>query len=229
MKDSIQVRPRSAGFVISKALIVEDHPLFGDALAMTLQSISGVEEITTAQSLEEALAEIEAGLQPDIVMLDLNLPDVSGLEGLMQLRRAIGTTPILIVSSISDERTISAALRTGASGFVPKHSQRPVFAAALDCIAAGGVFVPEDFAFSGAKGVDEALRRMSSLTPQQARILSLICDGKLNKQIAWDMSIAEATVKAHVTAIMRKLAVQSRTQAVLIAQNARFDFLNADQ
>jgi DNA-binding NarL/FixJ family response regulator len=111
---------------------------------------------------------------------------------------------------------------------VPKHSQRPVFAAALDCIAGGGVFVPEDFSFSGAKGVDEALRRMSSLTPQQARILSLVCDGKLNKQIAWDMSIAEATVKAHVTAIMRKLAVQSRTQAVLIAQNARFDFLKSE-
>lgn len=207
------------------ALIVEDHPLFSDALAMTLQSIAGVQRTLTADSLEAALGRLADGAPVDIVLLDLNLPDVDGFDGLIRLKQAVGAVPVLIVSSIADERTIAAALRAGASGFVPKHSQRPVFAAAFDAIARGGVFLPAGVVLSdtGPDPAGEAVRRMSSLTPQQTRILSLICAGKLNKQIAWELSIAEATVKAHVTAIMRKLGVQSRTQAVLIARDAKFD------
>jgi DNA-binding NarL/FixJ family response regulator len=214
---------------IASALIIEDHPLFSDALAITLQSLIGIDAVKTAGSLEAALERLDAGPGPDIVLLDLNLPDVEGLDGLVRLKQAVGATPVLIVSSISEERTIAAALRAGAAGYVPKHSQRTVFAAAFETVARGEVFLPEGIVVpdqTGTQGCDDALRRLASLTPQQARILALICDGKLNKQIAWELSIAETTVKAHVTAIMRKLGVQSRTQAVLVAQETRFDTLS---
>lgn len=213
---------------IASALIVEDHPLFSDALAMTLQTLLSLDAVQTAGSLGAALERIETGPATDIVLLDLNLPDVDGLEGLLRLKQAVGATPVLIVSSICEERTIAAALRAGAGGFVPKHSQRAVFAAAFDAVSRGEVFLPDGFSHDqgGTGSSDTALSRLASLTPQQARILALICDGKLNKQIAWELSIAETTVKAHVTAIMRKLGVQSRTQAVLVAQEAKFDTLS---
>jgi len=208
-------------------MIVEDHPLFSDALAITLQSIDGVARIARADCLATALDQLAGGVTPDIVLLDLNLPDVNGLDGLLRLRNALGGTPVLVVSSISEDRTIAAALAAGAAGYVPKHSQRPVFVDAFRTIAAGRSYLPDGFVQPVGQGGDEqgALRRLATLTPQQARILSLICDGRLNKQIAYELSIAEATVKAHVTAIMRKLGVQSRTQAVLVAREARFDTL----
>ena len=219
---------RASEASIASALIIEDHPLFSDALAMTLRTLLRLGAVETVDSLSAALKRLAAGPAPEIVLLDLNLPDVEGLDGLVRLKQALGETPILFVSSISNERIIAAALGAGAAGFVPKHSQRSVFAAAFDAIAQGEDFLPAGFVKeqSNTQPCDDALRRLSSLTPQQARILALICDGKLNKQIAWELSISETTVKAHVTAIMRKLHVQSRTQAVLVAQEARFDTLS---
>lgn len=209
-----------------RALVVDDHPLFCDALTLTLQSIADFEEIRTAGTLEKALNIVTQDANPDLVILDLNLPDVSGLDGLVRLRNAAPRAAILIASSMADNRMISHALRAGADGFVPKHSQRSVFRRAFECVARGEAFVPDGFIDPHAPGTDsapeDALTRLGTLTNQQARILSLICEGKLNKQIAFDLSIAETTVKAHVTAIMRKLGVHSRTQAVLIAQEASF-------
>ena len=160
---------------------------------------------------------------PSFIILDLNLPDVDGLDGLIRLKRKTEKTPIIIVSSMTDNVIISGAIVAGAAGFVPKHSARAVFKEAIDCIERGGVFKPAGYVeSSNHNNRDETISRLSSLTNQQARILELICEGKLNKQIAFDLTIAETTVKAHVTAIMRKLGVQSRTQAVLVAQDARF-------
>lgn len=211
---------------LTSALIVEDHPLFSDALALTLQAVAGIRRIHAAETLADALTHLRDHA-PDVIVLDLNLPDVSGMDGLIRLAGASGTTPIVVVSSMTEPRVISAALRAGACGFVPKHSGRDEFRRAFDAIAAGGRYLPEGFVETPedaptADPQDEALARLSTLTKQQARILQLICEGKLNKQIAFDLSIAETTVKAHVTAIMRKLGVQSRTQAVLIAGEARF-------
>ena len=162
------------------------------------------------------------------MLLDLNLPDVSGLDGLIRLKKVVGDTPVLIVSSMFDDKLINAAIRAGASGFVPKHSQPSVFRAALAEVLSGGIFAPvELFDESETESAREAeaLERLSTLTPQQARILQLVCEGKLNKQIAYELNIAETTVKAHITAILRKLGVQSRTQAVLISQSAKFSHL----
>jgi DNA-binding NarL/FixJ family response regulator len=205
------------------ALIIDDHPLFCDALELTLKSVGDFSDIRTADCLERALDHLDTDEPPSLILLDLNLPDVSGLDGLIRLKRQAEKTPVIIVSSMTENSIINGAIVAGASGFVPKHSNRAVFQEALDHISNGGTFTPAGFVEGDAPDAEtEALSRLSSLTNQQARILELICEGKLNKQIAFDLSIAETTVKAHVTAIMRKLCVQSRTQAVLVAQDAKF-------
>ena len=141
----------------------------------------------------------------------------------MRLKRHSNDAPIIIVSSVTDNTVINGGIAAGAAGFVPKHSRRSAFKDAIADIQAGKVYTPTGFvAGDGAPEENENMRRLTSLTNQQARILELICEGKLNKQIAFDLSIAETTVKAHVTAIMRKLGVQSRTQAVLVAHEAKF-------
>lgn len=208
------------------AMIVDDHPLFCDALSMTLRTVSDIHDIATADTMASALSQLETET-PDVIVLDLNLPDVNGLDGLIRLKTAVPNTPVVVVSSMADNRMITSTLRVGAAGFVPKHSKRDVFRDAFESISRGRVFTPENFVPTGDQDgprdrSEEALSRLGLLTKQQSRILQLICEGKLNKQIAYDLSIAETTVKAHVTAIMRKLGVQSRTQAVLIAQEANF-------
>lgn len=209
------------------ALIVDDHPLFCDALSMTLRAVAGIDVIATADRLDRAIALLDAGTQADVVVLDLNLPDVSGLDGLIRLKACVGGVPVVVVSSLADNRVIGAALRAGAAGFVPKHSHRDVFRAAFEAVRTGATYVPEGFVpqtdpAAPASQREAAIARLALLTRQQARILQLVCEGMLNKQIAYELTIAETTVKAHVTAIMRKLGVQSRTQAVLIARQASF-------
>jgi DNA-binding NarL/FixJ family response regulator len=213
--------------VLNSALIIDDHPLFCDALSITLRAVAGIGIVETADRLETALARLDLTPLPDVVVLDLNLPDVTGLDGLIRLRAAAGAVPVVVVSSLADNRVIAAALQAGAAGFIPKHSRREVFRAAFEAIREGRVYLPEGYVPQTADGGpatsrEQALARLALLTRQQAAILRLICEGRLNKQIAHDLSIAETTVKAHVTAIMRKLGVQSRTQAVLIASEASF-------
>jgi DNA-binding NarL/FixJ family response regulator len=215
---------------LHSALIVDDHPLFCDALSMTLKSVAGIDRIETADRLETAINRMDAAPKPDTIVLDLNLPDVNGIDGLIRLRQVAADVPVLVVSSLADSRVISACMSAGASGFVPKHSHREVFRAAFDALRAGRRFLPEGYELPAegrqrGSAREEAIGRLALLTRQQAKILQLICEGLLNKQIAYELSIAETTVKAHVTAIMRKLGVQSRTQAVLIARETSFSSL----
>lgn len=211
---------------IDVALVVDDHPLFCDALSITLRAAARIPRVETADSLAAALDRLGQG-GIGLVVLDLNLPDVSGLDGLIRLRRVAGDVPVLVVSSLADGRVVAGAMQAGAAGFVPKHSQRDMFRRAIEAVAEGRTFLPEDIVLPSAStpcapGREDAIRRLRQLTRQQARILELICEGRLNKQIAWELSIADATVKAHVTAIMRKLGVQTRTQAVLMAREVSF-------
>lgn len=230
----MSIQSVSGEMVLQRALVVDDHPLFCDALSMTLKAVAGIATVETADRLGSAIARLERGAVPDVVILDLNLPDVDGLDGLIQLKAVAGSVPVIVVSSLADNRVIGAALKAGAAGFVPKHSHRDVFRAAFEAVRQGRTYMPEGFTPSTdpnapATRREEAIARLSLLTRQQARILQLICEGMLNKQIAYDLSIAETTVKAHVTAIMRKLGVQSRTQAVLLARGASFDSLMPEQ
>lgn len=213
------------------ALVIDDHPLFCEALALTLKAVAGIVTVATAGRLESALERLAKEPRPDVLVLDLNLPDVAGFDGLIRLSAAAPGVPIVVVSSLADSRSISAALAAGAAGFVPKHSTRETFRAAFAALRAGRIYLPEGYAPTenpAASERDEAIRRLKLLTRQQAVILQLICEGKLNKQIAYELSIAETTVKAHVTAIMRKLGVLSRTQAVLVAREADFSRLLSD-
>lgn len=214
------------GRKFQSALIVEDHPLFGEALAMTLKTFVGIARIQAADRLAAALAVLKAGPVPDVILLDLHLPDVTGMEGLIRLKQEAPGVPVVVVSSLAEARVIGAALAAGAAGFVPKHAGRETFRAAFAALREGRIFTPEGYQ-PGAGGPEgpgenEAIQRLKTLTRQQAAILQLICAGKPNKVIAWELSVAETTVKAHVTAIMRKLGVTSRTQAVLMATGVNF-------
>ncbi len=208
-------------------LVIDDHPLFCEAIAMALGKGLGLETVASASRLGEALDRLGAGLEVDAIVLDLNLPDVTGIDGLMRLKAASPRTPVVVVSGLTDDRIVAQALRAGAAGFVKKDTPVDAMIAAFETVFDGGVATPPDYAPPaedeiGADGMEAALARLSELTPQQQRILSLVCEGKLNKQIAFDLGIAETTVKAHITAILRKLGVQSRTQAVLVAQKASY-------
>jgi DNA-binding NarL/FixJ family response regulator len=214
---------------LNHVLVIDDHPLFCEALAMTLGGQLGVDKVSTASSLSLALDQLANGLRPEIILLDLNLPDVDGLDGLMRIRAAAPDVPVIVVSSLSESAIISNVLRAGAAGFIPKDSPKEVLVRAFTVIWDGGSYAPEgylgDATLADSDPTDDAIERLSTLTPQQASILRQICAGKLNKQIAYDLSIAETTVKAHITAILRKLGVHSRTQAVLVAQKAKFDVI----
>ncbi|WP_226341010.1 response regulator transcription factor [Gemmobacter serpentinus] len=212
----------------TRALIVDDHPMFCDALSLTLRVLLGIAQVDTADRLDAALTRLEKGPLPDVILFDLHLPDVTGIDGLLRLRAQAPEVPVLVISSVTDERVMAAALRAGAQGFMPKHARREVLVAALTALAEGRQYLPEGFVVPDETPQDDALQRLSGLTRQQARILQHLCEGALNKQIAHDLAITEATVKAHVTAIMRKLGVHSRTQAVLMANAARFSTLMPD-
>lgn len=211
------------------ALIVDDHPLFCDALELTLKAVSNVQNMSAVGSMEAAIDALQTRSPPALIVLDLNLPDVDGLDGLIKLRSTTRVCPIIVVSSMCDNSIISGSLQAGANGFVPKHSRRAVFQEAIQAISANEVYRPPGYVETSPRGDgQDVVERLASLTRQQSCILELICDGKLNKQIAYELSIAETTVKAHVTAIMRKLDVQSRTQAVLVAQKAKFSNVQSE-
>ncbi|MFC6447974.1 response regulator [Shinella zoogloeoides] len=215
--------------VLKSALIVDDHPLFCDALAMTLTGPVGIAEVDAVGTLEAALTRLTTGPLPDVVVLDLNLPDVNGLDGVVRLRQTAPETPIVVVSSLDEVRIVRAALKAGVNAFVPKHASREEFREAFSVIARGEIHASRlALEASAPSPSEEAVKRLALLTRQQARILQLVCAGRMNKQIAYELSIAETTVKAHVTAIMRKLGVQTRMQAVLFAQEASFATMVTD-
>lgn len=208
-------------------LVIDDHPLFCDALSMTLRTLQADSSVMAANSLHEGMMVIDDGANPDAILLDLNLPDVDGVDGLIRLRTRLPGTPVVVISSYDDDRIIASVLRAGAVGFIPKQSGRGELQEAFRRIWAGETYTPPTYQpaaprESPQEDLHTSVERLGTLTPQQTRILELVCEGKLNKQIAFDLSIAETTVKAHITAILRKLNVHSRTQAVLIAQKTQF-------
>ncbi|MBK1659541.1 response regulator transcription factor [Paracraurococcus ruber] len=220
---SILRHPGCAAVV--QILIVDDHPLFRDALRGAVAAVLDGAEVEEADGIEAACAVLERQRNTDLAMLDLGMPGVTGFEGLLALRNRFPRVPVVIVSGHEDVRVMEEAVRLGAAGFVPKSIDKPVLAQALQAVLNGEVYLPPVVAAQGPRppgGKEDALAaRLAELTPQQLRVLQMIRQGLLNKQIAHELKIGETTVKAHVSEVLRKLKVVSRTQAVI--ETAKLD------
>ena len=200
-------------------VIADDHPLFRDALRQAVGSVVASARIDEAGSFEELTALLDQDSDVDLVLLDLTMPGISGFSGLIYLRAQFPAIPVVIVSASDDGGTIRQSLDFGASGFIPKRFGVETLRDAILKVLGGDVWVPADTDLSSATD-PELVRlrdRLVTLTPQQVRVLMMLSEGLLNKQIAYELGVSEATIKAHVSAILQKLGVESRTQAVIAA------------
>jgi DNA-binding NarL/FixJ family response regulator len=203
----------------TRLIIADDHPLFRDALRQAVASVVPAAKIDQAGTFDELTALLELDSDVDLVLLDLSMPGISGFSGLIYLRAQYPAIPVVIVSASDDGSTIRRSLDFGASGFIPKRFGVETLRDAIVRVMDGDVWVPADTDLSSTIDPDMArLRdRLVTLTPQQVRVLMMLSEGLLNKQIAYELGVSEATIKAHVSAILQKLGVESRTQAVIAA------------
>jgi DNA-binding NarL/FixJ family response regulator len=200
-------------------VVADDHPMVRDALALSLGAAFPGARIELAGSLSETLAAVERRPDTDLVILDLDMPGMNGMSGLAQLRSSHPAIPVAILSAAKSPALMRQAVEMGAAGFIPKFTPSPEITDAIRAILAGAVWLPEAARDHQLAPADSDLaQRAAQLTPQQHRVLALMAEGKPNKVIAFEMQITEPTVKSHVTEILRRLGVQSRTQAVIVAQ-----------
>jgi DNA-binding NarL/FixJ family response regulator len=200
-----------------RIVIVDDHPLFRGALSQAINAAFQNAQIVECGSLEELVTKLEADAETDLVLLDLSMPGVRGLSGLLYLRTQHPGVPVVIVSATDDVGTIRRCIDFGASGFVPKSEPVDHIRAAVRAVLDGEIWTPPGIDLAGAadRETSDLIARLSTLTPQQVRVLLMLGEGLLNKQIAFKLGVSEATIKAHVSAILQKLGVDSRTQAVI--------------
>ncbi len=212
-------------------LIVDDHPLFREALQLAIQSAYPEAEIVEASSIAAARDAL-AGTQPfDLLLLDLTMPGTRGFDGLIELRAARPKQPILVVSAHEDPRLVHEAMSCGAAGYIYKSVKKSDLAEAIQDVMAGLVVLPKGYqppdADNGTSREADLAARVASLTRQQLRVLQMVRQGMLNKQIAHELGVGETTIKAHVSEIMRKLNVVSRTQAVIEVSRLDYDSILA--
>ena len=201
-------------------IVADDHPLFRTAIKEALQASQGETSFLEANSFESLQVLVDENQDVDLVLLDLHMPGVSGFAGLVYLCKRYPSVPVVIISANEDPVVIQRALEHGAAGFIPKSSSIDTITDAIAAVLMGEIWSP-DTTVSNLPGSNvsevELAERMASLTPQQLKVLMMMSQGMLNKQIAYDLNVSEATIKAHVSAIMSKLGVNNRTQAVLAA------------
>ncbi|MGD9859191.1 MAG: response regulator [Marinobacterium sp.] len=215
-----------------KILIADDHPLFREAITNVIESGFPDTETLETENLETALALAQEHDDLDLVLLDLNMPGMNGLNGLISLRNEAPTVPVVIVSAEDDKQIVLQAITCGAVGFISKSSPRNQMTEALQQILDGNVYLPSDIIRQSGqegrrnrRGNDNpqiAPELLSSLTRRQLLVLERMAKGESNKQIAYNLHIAETAVKAHVSAILRKLGVHNRVQAILSASDIDF-------
>ncbi len=209
-------------------IIADDHPLFRDALKQILARDMPDVELAEAGTLDEVVAAVEEK-DTDLILLDLKMPGVQGFSGLIYLRAQFPDIPVVVVSASEETAIIRRAISFGASGFIPKSASAEQMQAALRAVLAGEVAVPEDVSLEEDEETGDMARRLSTLTPQQMRVLMMLREGLLNKQIAYELGVSEATIKAHVSAILQKLGVESRTQAVIAASRVDGELIAPDR
>ncbi len=211
----------------ARVLIVDDHPLFLEALQRAL-AFAFPEAVTVeATSIDAAKSELQKRGSFDIVLLDLALPGTRGFDGLLELRTLYPKTPIVVVSALEDPRIVHDVMSYGAAGFISKSASRDEIGNSLKDVMEGSLTLPKGYRAldpQGGSGTrQDFVTRLQTLTPKQLSVLKMLRQGLLNKQIAHELQIEETTVKAHVSEILRKLNVASRTQAVIEAQKIDFD------
>ena len=194
-------------------LIADDHPLFRDALAQIVSSTMPGAQVVECGCLEDAQAALTRQ-DFELILLDVNMPGMNGMAGLLSVRNTAPATPVVIVSGREDRETVEQAMGCGAAGFIPKSLSRDGMRAALATVLSGEISTPQE---GPLDVVPDRHAAVAALSSQQRRVLEMISAGKANKIIAYELSISESTVKAHVTAILRKLNLRSRIQAALYA------------
>lgn len=208
-------------------LIVEDHPLFREALEGALQLATPEAEILQATSIDGALDVLSANADLDLILLDLSMPGTTGLSGIIRIRKAFPRAPVVIVSGHQDPQIISSALSLGVSGYILKSSSKQELAQSIGEALRGAVCLPNAYRTLArsqrtASPAQDLIKRLHDLTPQQLRVLEMLKRGLQNKQIAYELKISETTVKVHVSDILRKLNVLSRTKAIV--EMSKIDF-----
>ena len=208
-------------------LIVDDHPMFREALESAVQMTEPDARIHEASSIDGALDLLSAHKDFDLALLDLSFPGTTGFSGVVRIRATYPKLPVIIVSGHEEPAIVREALSLGVAGYVPKSTSKQELALAIAEVLKGSIYVPPQFApltapQGGEASHQQILRRLRDLTPQQLLVLEMIRQGLQNKQIAYELKLAETTVKAHVSEILRKLHVYSRTKAVI--EVARIDF-----
>ena len=197
-------------------IIADDHPLFRAALHTALQQGLTDPEIHEAGSIAALQNLLEQIPSPDLILLDLHMPGAQGFSGLIYLKGHHPSVPVIIVSAAEEPQIMHKALQHGASGFIPKSAPMKMLSEGILEVFNGKTCFPEGISEqTNSSGTSELEDKLASLTPQQFRVLGMITEGLLNKQIAYELAVSEATIKAHVTAIFKKLGVRSRTQAVI--------------
>ena len=200
-----------------KFVIADDHPLFRGALKQAIGGMADDGIVLEAGDFEAAKKIVAENEDLDLVLLDLSMPGASGLSGLISLRGVHAEVPMVVVSAHDDPETIRRALELGASGFISKSASMEDIRKAVQTVLDGGISAPGgiDLGVEQDPEISDLIRRLQSLTPQQTRVLGMLAEGLLNKQIAYELNVSEATIKAHVSAVLQKLGVDSRTQAVI--------------
>lgn len=203
---------------MARFLVIDDHPLFREALQSAISLAFPDSQTEEARSIPEATEILARQPDFDLALLDLNMPGVKGFEGLLELRILFPRLPVVVVSGHEEARIITEALSYGVAGFIPKSAKKSELAEAIAEVMGGAIFVPPGYdqrQSDSMPGKSEMLARLASLTPQQLKVLGMLKQGMLNKQIAFELKVGETTIKAHVSEILRKLNVFSRTQAVI--------------
>jgi DNA-binding NarL/FixJ family response regulator len=200
-------------------VIADDHPLFRGALKEAVSNLFSGAKVFEAGGFGDLQSLLEREGDIDLVLLDLAMPGVRGFSGLLYLRAQFPGVPVVVVSATEEPDVIRRCMEFGASGFLPKTLQVDAMGTAIRQVLEGGVWVPPDVDLTASPDAESSdlVARLSTLTPQQVRVLMMLSEGLLNKQIAFELAVSEATVKAHVSAILQKLGVESRTQAVIAA------------
>ncbi|WP_376799803.1 response regulator [Candidatus Raskinella chloraquaticus] len=200
-------------------VIADDHPLFRGALRQALSGFDADLTIDEAAAFEDVTRLLAERSDVDLVLLDLAMPGIKGFSGLMYLRAQYPAVPVVVVSANEDHGVMRRCIDFGASGFIPKSLGADLMRHAIQHVLNGGIWLPPELGRGADNDQETAtlINRLTTLTPQQVRVLMMLTEGLLNKQIAYELGVSEATVKAHVSAILQKLDVESRTQAVIAA------------